>query len=143
VRAAFARGVSRLCQSCGGRDPRRWRWGALHGLHPEHPFGSRLAAFSLPAWEAPGASASVWKAHFDMGDPDEPFRCIYGPVLRMVVDMGDLDHAWWVIDTGSSGWPLSPHYGDQCPLWQEGGLAPMVSDWREIGDSATGVLTLW
>jgi acyl-homoserine lactone acylase PvdQ len=100
-----------------------------------------VKSFNLPGWEAPGASDSVWKAQFEMGQGDHPFRSLYGPVLRMIVDLADINHARWVVDTGSSGWPHSPHYGDQSRLWRRVESAPMISDWDEIRKSAVGVLT--
>jgi penicillin amidase len=60
----------------------------------------------------------------------------------MVTDLADPLHAHWVIDTGSSGWAGSPHYGDQHQLWKKGELLPMISDWKEITASSKAVLTL-
>ena len=77
-----------------------------------------------------------------MGQPDHPFHSSYGPVLRIIVDLADIKHARWVIDTGSSGWPHSPHYGDQHELWKRIESAPMISDWDQIKKDAVGVLTL-
>jgi penicillin amidase len=86
--------------------------------------------------------ASVWKTHFDQGNPDEPFRVIAGPVIRMIVDLADMDHAWWIVDTGASGWPLSPHYADQHGLWKRVKYIPMVMNWEELRKNAVAVLTL-
>jgi penicillin amidase len=141
VRSAFARGVVWLQRELGRDDPASWRWGQLHRQEPAHAFGSKVKSFNLPGWEAPGASDSVWKAQFEMGQ-DQPFRSLYGPVLRMIVDLADINHAWWVVDTGSSGWPHSPHYGDQSRLWRRVEFTPMISDWDQIKKNATGVLTL-
>jgi penicillin amidase len=142
VRSAFVRALGWLQEELGGDDPAAWRWGELHTLQPQHALGSKVRAFNLPSRAAPGASTSVWKAHFDHGQSDHPYRCIYGPVLRMIVDLADIEHASWIIDTGSSGWPRSPHYGDQHELWRSTDLAPMVSNWEEIKRDAVGVLTL-
>jgi penicillin amidase len=141
VRSAFSRGVQWLRRELGGDDPASWRWGQLHRLEQAHTLGSKVGSFNLPVWEAPGASDSVWKAQFEMGQ-DQPFRSLYGPVLRMIVDLADIDHARWVVDTGSSGWPHSPHYGDQSELWRRVAFAPMISDWDQIRKDAAGVLTL-
>lgn len=76
-----ARGVRWLERELGRDDPASWRWGELHCLEPEHALGSKVDSFNLPGWEAPGASASVWKAGFDMGPGDDPFRSTYGPAM--------------------------------------------------------------
>jgi penicillin amidase len=144
VQAAFRRAVAQLRKRQGDR-PEAWRWGRLHGLEIAHPFGAsgRFAGFfNLPRTEGPGALDSVWKSHFNLGDPQNPFRAIAGPVCRLIMDLGDLSHAWWVLDTGASGWPGSPHYGDQHALWQRVEYLPMVMDWEAIRASAAGVVTL-
>lgn len=142
VCSAFARGVRWLKGEFGSDSPQAWKWGEVHTLDPEHPLGSKVDSFNLPRWKAGGASASVWKTHFDMSVSDRPFQYLYGPVLRLIVDFADMDHAKWVVDTGSSGWPHSPHYGDQHELWKRVEFAPMVSDWEEIKKNAAGVITL-
>ena len=141
VRSAFLCGLSWLRMTLGD-NLQAWKWGKLHALHIQHTLGSKVNSFNLPNWRAPGASSSVWKAHFDMGQSDYPFRSMYGPVLRMIVDLADIDHAQWIIDTGSSGWPHSPHYGDQHELWRRVEFAPMISDWNQIKENAIGVLSL-
>ena len=142
VCSAFPRALRWLEGELGSDDPHAWHWGELHTLDPQHALGSKVDSFNLPRWKAPGASSSVWKTHFDMSVSDRPFRYLYGPVLRLIVDFADMDHAKWVIDTGISGWPHSPHYGDQHELWKRVEFAPMVSDWEEIKKNAAGELTL-
>jgi len=144
VQQAFQVAVAQL-RDTQGKDPSAWRWGRLHDLHIQHVIGSQrlLAGFvNLPWTEAPGASASVWKSHFDLGHPQTPFRAMAGPVSRMIVDTADIHHGWWILDTGVSGWPGSPHYGDQHELWKRGDYLPMVSNWEEVEAGATAVLTL-
>lgn len=144
VRAAFFRAVDALAAKFGNR-PMTWRWGRLHSFQPVHAFGDRVflgGLMNLPASEAGGELESIWKAHFEMGHEHDPFKVMAGPVYRMVVDLADIAHARWVIDTGSSGWPGSPHYGDQYRLWRDGKLAPMRFDWDEIRAHATGAIVL-
>jgi len=61
-----------------------------------------------------------------------------GPVWRMVVDLADIRHGRWISDTGTSGWPGSPHYKDQHELWKSGEYVPMVSDWDDIRRTDVG-----
>ncbi|MBN2496335.1 MAG: penicillin acylase family protein [Deltaproteobacteria bacterium] len=142
LRSAFRRALRWLAGRLGTDDPRRFRWGELHAIQPAHAFGAKIPAFNLEPFQAGGGLDSVWKSHFDLGRSDQPFKASYGPVFRAVMDLSDLSHAWWVVDTGSSGWPGSPHYGDQYPLWQRVEYAPMTSDWDEIKSSARAVLSL-
>jgi penicillin amidase len=144
AQAAFRRAVAYLSAALGP-DPAGWQWGRLHRLQIKHAFGSRksLADFvNLPAVELGGGLDSVWKTHFDLGNEAAPFAVVAGPVYRQIVDLADVRHGRWVIDTGVSGWPGSPHYGDQHEAWKKGETVPMVSDWDEIRATAKAVMVL-
>ena len=140
VQAAFRRAVVSLRETQGS-DPKAWRWGVLHDMHARHPFGGKLPAFNLAHMEAHGGPDSIWKSHLDLG-ASKPFRAVAGPVYRMIVDLADPEHGLWIIDTGASGWPGSPHYADQHELWKKCDYAPMLMNWDEIRASAKGVLSL-
>lgn len=144
VRAAFEAAVGELFDTFGGQ-PASWRWGALHWHRPMHAFGARSAldgTVNLERFEAGGELDSIWKTHFDLGNAKAPFKVVAGPVWRAVMDLGDLAHARWVVDTGASGWPKSPHYGDQYEAWRQGQLLPMLTDLDEVRRGPHGVLTL-
>ena len=144
VRTAFEAAVGELFDSQGG-EPSTWRWGALHWTRPMHAFGGRSAldgTVNLEKVEASGEWDSIWKSHFDLGNEKAPFKVVAGPVWRTVVDLADPAHAAWVVDTGASGWPLSPHYGDQFEAWKRGELVPMVMDLDELRRGPHGTLTL-
>ena len=140
VQKAFVRAVDWLASEYG-QDTSKWTWGRLHDMHPMHTFGKKVSAFSFDPVPAPGALDAVWKAHFDMGHPTTPYRANYGPVYRMIVDLADMEHGKWIVDTGSSGWPLSPHYHDQFQRWRNLGFVPMNSNWDEIRKSSDAVIT--
>jgi penicillin amidase len=144
VRRAFRRAVEKLAERFG-KDPRKWRWGRLHRLQMRHVFGGKEAlaeTVNLKRVELPGGLDSIWKAHFNIGDDEQPFKTIAGPVYRMVVDLADIHNGRWILDTGASGWPKSPHYGDQHKRWVKGETVPMVSHWPTIKANAKGVWTL-
>ena len=128
-----------------GGDPEAWRWGRVHAQKFHHSFGDigMLASFlNLKDHEAGGGQDSVWKSQAWMGRRDGDFSVISGPVLRMIVDFADIDHARWVVDTGVSGWPGSPHYGDQNELWRQGKYLPMRFDPDEVRKASKSTLTL-
>lgn len=141
VRAAFRRAVAWLRENQGS-DPAGWRWGALHAIQQKHPFGAKLPAFNLPRLDGRGGPDSVAKAHLDLGNRAHPFQTVAGPVYRMIVDLADPAHGWWIIDTGASGWPGSPHYADQRPLWYRGEYAPMEMDWQVLSMAPAATLNL-
>ena len=144
VRAAFAKSVRELAQA-QEPDPSAWRWGALHFREFKHLFGSKKAlskVFNLPRSEVAGGEDALARSHFALGNDETSFRSVGGAVLRMVIDLADLEHGRWVIETGASGWPGSPHYQDQHELWRDGQTAPMLFNWDEISASKTAILSL-
>ena len=113
-----------------GNDINAWKWGNLHTIKPKHLFGGKkiLEFFNLEKIPLAGSLDSVWKAHFNLSDVREPFKIVAGPVSRFSIDLGNPTKAMYSIDTGQSGWPLDPHYGDQYKRWQEGELLPVEKD---------------
>jgi penicillin G amidase len=65
-----------------------------------------------------------------------------GPAARYVWDLGRREDSLWVVPFGVSGVTGSAHHRDQLPLWLQGQLAPVVTDWdrltRETGPTEHG-----
>jgi len=142
--ASFRKAVDDLARQFGD-DPQKWRWGDLHFVEFKHLMGGvglLAKTVNLPRVPVGGGMDSVWKTHFDLGHEQHPFQAMAGPVWRMVVDLNYMDRAVWVEDTGMSGWPLDPHYGDQFEKWITNSTVPMISDWQEIARTAQAVITL-
>ncbi len=141
---AFQRAVARLRRDLGPA-PEEWHWGKLHYLQIRHAFGGRksISRFvNLRPSAVGGALDSVWKSHFDLGNDKEPFAVVAGPSYRQIIDLADIHHGFWVSDTGVSGWPGSPQYGDQHESWKRGDFVPMLSDWDDIRSLATSRVVL-
>ena len=54
------------------------------------------------------------------GDSEHPLTRNSGAGYRGIYDLADPSRSRFVIATGQSGHPLSPHYADQLPLWRRG-----------------------
>ncbi|HET7604295.1 MAG TPA: penicillin acylase family protein [Gemmatimonadales bacterium] len=108
-------------------DPRaRWRWGRAHRLLERHPLGDvpvlgRLLRLNIGPTEVPGGDYTVNLC--TSGGDSIPWTCTEGPSMRFLADMANDSGAWFVLPAGQSGNPLSSHYRDQFPLWQQGRLA--------------------
>ncbi|RMD88810.1 MAG: penicillin acylase family protein [Alphaproteobacteria bacterium] len=118
VAAAFADAMADLEARLGG-DWQSWRWGTLHQVIQRHEPLSEVAAlrpfFELRA-PAPGGTYTVNVAGPRFREPDVySFR--HAPSYRAIYDFGDLENSRYVIPTGESGNPLSPHYDDQFERW--------------------------
>jgi len=121
---AIADAVERCCAALSarfGRDPARWAWGQVRGVHFRHPFGTIKTlsrVFDRGPFAMGGDANTVAQSAVDPLDPLAP--ALFVPSLRMVVDVGAWDDACFVIPGGQSGNPLSRHYDDQLELWLRG-----------------------
>jgi len=63
-----------------------------------------------------------------------PFAQSAGAALRFVIDFNDPDHSGYVLASGQSGHPGSPHYSDQTAAWQSGAKIHIGSNLGNPGD---------
>lgn len=143
IRSVFRLVIQNLVDDQGA-DPNQWQWGQFHYHHPKHLFGGQavLDFFNLEKAPLGGGLDSVWKAHFNLGNEEDPFKVVAGPAYRQVIDLANLNEGKFSIDTGQSGWPSSPHYDDQYALWRDGKLAPMLYNWEEVAETADATMIL-
>jgi penicillin amidase len=122
-----------------GADPFTTPWGRLHVAHFDHalfhrfPILKAIADLSIPTG---GSLATLSKGSWSPGG-DNPYTHIHGATLRAVMDLDDPDRSGFILPTGQSGHPLSPHYRDMLIPWRDGDLITL--DGR---DESGGVLHL-
>jgi penicillin amidase len=105
-----------------GEDMDRWRWGAAHkATLTSQLFGGIpvLGAMFDVGLPAPGGAETVNRGAFSGADGIH-FPDAHGPGYRGVFDLADLDSSRFIIATGQSGNPFSPHYGDMTERWRNG-----------------------
>ncbi|HET7321807.1 MAG TPA: penicillin acylase family protein, partial [Longimicrobiaceae bacterium] len=107
------------------------RWGELHSTVMRHALGSvdlldRTLELNVGPFSNGGSPFTVDVAGYGSR---LPFVNDAGPSMRQVVDLSDPDGAGgFVIPTGESGLPFSPHYRDQASLWRTGQLRTLPLD---------------
>jgi penicillin G amidase len=115
-----------------GRDQEAWRWGRVHGADFSHPFGQANDVFRrifCRSVEAGGGPETV----LQNGYPAlAPFRGAWGPVYRMLSDLGEPARSRWQLSTGQSGQPGSPHFDDMLEGWLAGRMNPVYLDEHEL-----------
>lgn len=129
-----------------GKDPQSWDWGKLHTLTLEHavlggedvPGALRWLVNRGPYGLAGGSSivnANGWSANLG-------YEVDWGPAMRMVVDLSDLDSSTWVNQTGQSGHAHNDHYDDQLNAWIANEQYPWPHSPDAVRASADQILTL-
>ena len=106
-----------------GPDLEGWRWGDVHRARFRHRLFSALPV--VGPWadlsiSTDGGGYTVNRGAFRVSDPERPFQHIHGPGMRAIFDLSDLDKSLFMIATGQSGNPFSPHYGDLLEDWRDG-----------------------
>ena len=126
-----------------GNDMTAWRWGAAHRAVFAHrlftyvPVLRRLTDITI---ETDGGDHSVNRGQTS-NRKGNPFAHTHGAGYRAVYDLADLDRSRFIIATGQSGNPLSPHYRDQLDRWRRGAFVHLPTKAPANGtDSAVLVL---
>ena len=129
-----------------GPDMDRWRWGDLHRISFRHPVGlgvpilDRLLQLSRGPYPIGGDADTVAQAGVD---PWNPFSATaYSASYRQVFDTGDWDRGVFILPTGQSGHPASPHYADMVSAWRNGGYRPLPFSPHAVRDQAEETIQL-
>ncbi|MFB6555062.1 penicillin acylase family protein [Streptomyces sp. NPDC056405] len=101
-------------------------WGDTHRLAPWR------ALPDTSHGEEPGLSGDHDCVLCTSAVPGLTDRAARGPAARYVWDLADRQDSRWVVPLGASGVPGSPHHRDQRPLWLDGELAPVVTDFDRL-----------
>lgn len=114
-----------------GRDMRAWRWGSEHRAPLAHQLISRIPVlrdlFDIGI-ETDGSFHTVNRGASRISDERAPFAHQHGAGYRAIYDLADLSRSRFIITTGQSGNPLSPHYGDFVERWRDGRHVELAAD---------------
>ncbi|MFN3607095.1 MAG: penicillin acylase family protein, partial [Cypionkella sp.] len=107
-----------------------WRWGDAHEAAHDHPvLGTMpvLGALVNIRQSTSGGDHTLLRGA-TRGTGDNPYLNVHGGGYRGVYGFADPDASVFILATGQSGHPLSPHYDDQSDLWRRGEYLPMSLD---------------
>lgn len=117
-----------------GPDLESWRWGDAHLAMHDHPvLGPVLGDLPILGdlvnirQSTSGGDSTLMRGR-TAGTGDNPFRNVHAGGYRGVYDFADPDASVFIIATGQSGHPMSPHYDDMAATWRRGEYLPMSLD---------------
>jgi penicillin amidase len=128
-----------------GENPDEWRWGEAHTAPLSNQIFGRVpivAGLVSNAVETHGGHFTVNRGGYYGAEDGRPFAHTHGAGFRAVYDLSDLDNSRFVIATGQSGHPMSPHWGDFVMMWAAGGHTPLAGDPADIAETGRGTTTL-
>ncbi len=138
---AFIKTIADLQASSG--EITNWAWGGAHTLEHVHPIGKKKPfdkIFNVRASAIKGGIETINNAGFLLSTSGK-YPVTYGPAMRIVINLGDMENGWSVLPTGQSGHVRSPHYYDQSRLHVNGFFRPMMMNRAAIENSCTNILT--
>ncbi len=140
---AFAAAMSEL-RGEWGDDFTAWQWGEAHRIINTHwPFGFVPVLRDLYDIKVPfdGGGFTLARADHRFGSA-QPYAGVHGSGYRAVYDLADLDNSRFMIATGQSGIPHSPHFDDLAPIWAAGGYVTIPADPTRYRDMIVKTLVL-
>ena len=128
-----------------GQDMAAWQWSSAHIARFRHPVLSHvpfLRRFSNLAVATDGGNYTVNRGASRISNATDPFGHIHGPGFRAIYDLSDLAKSRFMIATGQSGNPFSPHYSDLMAAWAAGRYRTIGASKAEIAEGFENRLTL-
>ncbi len=121
------------------------RWGDehispfIHRVFSAIPIAESLVDISI---ETNGGPFTVNRGDGRVNSAQSPFSHTHGATLRAVYDLSNLDNSQFIIATGQSGNPFSPHYGDLVERWRDGDSFTLAGSPTELSRGGNATLTL-
>ncbi len=125
-----------------GSDQIKWRWDLIHSVTFKHFIGKQpmigrlLNVGPLPMG---GGHTTINNGNYSLKDP---YDCMVGPSMRMIVDMAQPGRAHVINPPGQVGHPLSRHFRDQVEFWLNGLYTTLDTDEKIIHNSGYDRLIL-
>lgn len=142
--ASLLRALDQLEEEFGA-DMSQWQWGQVHRASLSHQVLGRvpvLAAMTDLSIATDGGDYTVNRGGTRGGASSRPFEHVHGAGFRAVYDLSDLDASRFIIATGQSGNPLSPHYGDLVEPWRDGRMITISGSEQQLIDRGLTPLVL-
>ena len=141
VKRAWQQGLQHLRKTFG-KDTSQWQWGMAHTLTHNHPLAKQEPLdklFSVGPFDVPGGHETPNNLSSRVGSA--PWKVLYGPSTRRLVDFADPEHALGINPVGQSGVLFDPHYQDQAEPYVLGYYVPEHFSEDDVKAKTRSVLT--
>lgn len=121
IKRSIAEGVYEIFDKYG-KVKNNWAWGKAHTLTHPHLLGNiyilnKIFGFNLGPFLSGGSDKTVRAGGFSYA---RPYKQTAGASMRRIVDFDGFNKTQFILPTGQSGHPHSPHYKDQVHLYNRG-----------------------
>ena len=99
-----------------------WIWSEVYSVEHPHPFGENESLrkyFNVGPIALKGGNEVINNIGFTP-DSSGYYKATFGPAMRRIIDLGQIQKSWSVLPTGQSGNILSEHYSDQAQMYANG-----------------------
>ncbi len=127
-----------------GSDPDTWRWGEAHtAAHGHMPFGAvpGLSGLFSRTVETAGGTYTISRGSYAARGAN-PFANGHGASYRALYDLKTPARSRFMISTGQSGNPYSPHYDDKVTPWGAGSFFEIERSMEKLMESRLGLMRL-
>lgn len=117
-----------------GRNRDNWTWGEVHTVEHPHPFGENESLrkyFNVGPIALKGGNEVINNIGFPL-NASGYYKATFGPAMRRIIDMDQIQKSWSVLPTGQSGNVLSEHYSDQAQMYANGEFRYQLIDKVDI-----------
>ena len=125
-----------------GEDSSQWQWGKAHTLTHNHPLGQQQPLdrlFNVGPFDVPGGHETPNNLSARVGTA--PWKVLYGPSTRRLIDFANPEHALGINPVGQSGVLFDQHYQDQAEAYVLGEYVPEHFSPEDVKANTRSTLT--
>ncbi|MFT0213077.1 penicillin acylase family protein [Pseudomonas sp. F1_0610] len=142
VKLAWQQSIVHLTQLYGS-DPQQWAWSKVNSVSHKHPLGHKAPLDKIfDVGPFPTAGSRELPNNQAQTPSLAPWKVVYGPSTRRVIDFAQADQAQAVIPVGQSGVLFDKHYNDQAQDYLQGKYRAMWLKDSDIASNTQSTLTL-
>ena len=112
-----------------------------HALHCQSGLEAEHEVDEIVAIETDGGNFSINRGTAS-GDPTRGYEHVHGPGYRAIYDLANPARSRFMVATGQSDRPFSPHYADLTPRWARVEYITLAGGARELQAAGARLIQL-